>query len=154
MDSKQPAQGPVKTECDCPAVGLKAGQGIVWGDARWIGLRNLIRVCTERNGPCGRQRTVSYYISSLPADAKALLEYIRGHWAGGGERPAPHPGRAVPGGRLMSVPGHELAVMGILRRVVLNMVRTVQQNFRQDVSIVLLRDRIGRHPWILAATLP
>ena len=26
--------------------------------------------------------------------------------------------------------------------------------FSADVSIGLLRDRIGRHPWILAAALP
>ena len=44
--------------------------------------------------------------------------------------------------------------MGILRRAALNMVRTVQQNFSEDVFMGLLRDRIGRHPWILAAALP
>ena len=50
--------------------------------------------------------------------------------------------------------GHGPAVMGILRRAALNMIRTVQQNFSADVSMGLLRDRIGRHPWILAAALP
>ena len=50
--------------------------------------------------------------------------------------------------------GHGPATMGILRRAVLNMVRTIQQNFGADVSIGLLRDRTGRHPWILAAVLP
>ncbi len=49
--------------------------------------------------------------------------------------------------------GHGLAVMDILRRTALNMVRTVQQHFSADVSIGLLRDRIGRHPRILAAAL-
>ena len=44
--------------------------------------------------------------------------------------------------------------MGIFRRAALNMVRTVQQNLDTNVSIGLLRDRIGRHPWILAAALP
>ena len=39
-------------------------------------------------------------------------------------------------------------------KVALNMVRMIQQNFSADVSIGLLRDRIGRHPWILAAALP
>lgn len=33
-------------------------------------------------------------------------------------------------------------------------VRTIQQNFRPDVSIGLLRDRIGHQPWPLASTLP
>ncbi len=50
--------------------------------------------------------------------------------------------------------GHEPAVMGSLGRVALNMVRTVQQNLGTHVSIGLLRDWIGRHPWILATALP
>ena len=50
--------------------------------------------------------------------------------------------------------GHGPAVMGIFRRAALNMVRTVQQNLGTDVSIRLLRDRIGRHSWILATALP
>ena len=37
--------------------------------------------------------------------------------------------------------------------VALNTVRTIQQHFRLDVSIGLLRDRIGRQPWILASAL-
>ena len=91
-----------------------------------------------------------YYISSQPVDAEAL---VRGH-------------RGVENGlhrtldmqfredncRLRT--GHGLAMMGIFRRVALNMVRTVQQYFSTDVSIGLLRDKIGRHPWILAAALP
>ena len=44
--------------------------------------------------------------------------------------------------------------MGIFRRAALNIVRTMQQNFSPDVSISLLRDKIGHHPWILAAALP
>lgn len=35
----------------------------------------------------------------------------------------------------------------------LNMVRTVQQNVVLNVSIGLLRDRIGRHSWILTTAL-
>ncbi len=46
------------------------------------------------------------------------------------------------------------AVMGILRRTALNRLRTLQRNFSPDVSIGLLRDRIGRRPWLLAAALP
>ena len=46
----------------------------------WPGLRSLIRVQAERNGPRGRQRSVRYYISSRPVDAEALLELVRGHW--------------------------------------------------------------------------
>ena len=39
---------------------------------------------------------------------------------------------------------HGPAVMGILRQVVLNMMRTVQQNCSSDGSIGLLRNKIGR----------
>ena len=50
--------------------------------------------------------------------------------------------------------GHGPAVMGILHRAALNMVPTMQQNCSVDVSIGLMWDRIGRHPWILTAGLP
>ena len=47
----------------------------------WPGLRSLVRVQAERNGPRGRrQRSVRYYISSRLADMAALLELVRGHW--------------------------------------------------------------------------
>jgi predicted transposase YbfD/YdcC len=119
----------------------------------WPGLRSLIRVRTERRGPRRRQRAVRYYISSRPVDAEALLALVRGHWG-------------VENGlyRTLDIQfreddcrlrtGHGPAVMGIFRRAALNRVRTVQQNLSADVSIGLLRDRIGRHPWILAAALP
>ena len=129
-----------------------------WADPdAWPGLRSLIRVRTERRGPRRRQRAVRYYISSLPVDAAALLALVRGHWR-------------VPSGRGNGLHctldmqfreddcrlrrGHGPVVMGILRRAALNMVCTVQQNFSADVSIGLLRDKIGRHPWTLAAALP
>ena len=50
--------------------------------------------------------------------------------------------------------GNAPAVMGILRRAALNMVHTVQQQFRSYGSIGLLRERIGRQPWLLAPSLP
>ena len=119
----------------------------------WPGLRSLVRVQTERNGPRGRQRSVRYYISSRPPDAAALLERVRGHW---GVENGLH--------RTLDVPfreddcrmrtGHAPAVMAVLRRAALNMVRTIQRKLETDVSIGLLRDRIGRQPWILAAALP
>ena len=118
------------------------------------GLRSLIRVQAERTGPRGRrQRSVRYYISSRPAQAQALLDLARGHW---GVENGLH--------RTLDVQfreddcrirrGHGPAVMGILRRAALNMVRTVQQNLSSYVSIGLLRDRIGRQPWLLAPSLP
>ena len=120
----------------------------------WPGLRSLIRVQAERTGPRGRrQRSVRYYISNRPVDAAALLELVRGHW--GGENGL-H--------RTLDVQfreddcrirtGHAPAVMGILRRAALNMVRTVQRNLGTHVSIGLLRDCIGRQPWLLAPSLP
>ena len=119
----------------------------------WPGLRSLIRVQAERHGPGGRrQRSVRYYISSRPVDAQALLALVRGHW---GVENGLH--------RILDMQfreddcrmrrGHAPAVMGILRRAALNMVRTVQQNFRPDLSIGLLRDKIGRNPALLAPIL-
>ena len=94
-----------------------------------------------------------YYIESQPVDAQALLALVRSHW---GVENGLH--------RTLDVQfredacrmrtGHAPAVMGILRRAALNMLRTLQQHFSKDVSIGLLRDRIGRQPWILAAALP
>ena len=49
---------------------------------------------------------------------------------------------------------HAPAVMAILQRTSLNMLRTIQRKLEMDVSIGLLRERIGRQPWILAAALP
>ena len=119
----------------------------------WPGLRSLVRVQAERNGPRGRQRSVCYYITSRPPNAEALLELVRGHW---GVENGLH--------RTLDLQfreddcrmrkGHAPAVMAILRRAALNMVRTIQRKLETDVSIGLLRDRIGRQPWILAAALP
>ncbi len=90
---------------------------------------------------------------ALPVDAEKMLAIVRGHW---GIENGLHRTQDVlfreDDCRLRT--GHGPAVMGILRRAALNMVRTVQQNFSTDVSIGLLRDQIGRHPWILAAALP
>ena len=119
----------------------------------WPGLRSLVRVQAERNGPRGRQRSVRYYISSCPPKAEALLALVRGHW---GVENGLH--------RTLDVQfreddcrmrkGNAPAVMAVLRRAALNMLRTIQRKLETDVSIGLLRDRIGRRPWILAAALP
>ncbi|MCY4522075.1 MAG: ISAs1 family transposase [Caldilineaceae bacterium] len=94
-----------------------------------------------------------YYIASRPVDAQALLALVRSHWR-------------VENGlhRTLDVQfredacrmrtGHAPAVMGILRRAALNMLRTLQQHSGKDVFIGLLRDRIGCQPWILASALP
>ena len=124
----------------------------------WPGLRSLIRVQAERTGPRGRrQRSVRYHISSRPVDAQALLDLVRGHWRGSS-------GRGNGLHRTLDVQfredacrmrtGHAPAVMAILHRAALNLLRTLQQHSGKDVSIGLLRDRIGRRPWILANTLP
>ena len=121
--------------------------------ADWPGLCRLIRVQTERRDSRKRQRSVRYYISSRPGDAEVLLALVRGHW---GVENGLHRTLDVQfredDCRLRT--GNGPAVMGIFRRAALNMVRTVQQNLGTHVSIGLLRDRIGRHPWILAAALP
>ena len=119
-------------------------------------MARLIRVRTERNGSDGRQRSGRYCISSLPVDAEALLELVRGHWRvpsgrGNGLHRTLDVEFREDDGRLRR--GHAPAVMGILRRAVLNMVHTLQQNFRLDLSIGLLRDKIGRNPAPLAPIL-
>ena len=119
----------------------------------WPGLRSLVRVQAERTGPRGyRSRSVRHCISSRPPKAEALLELVRGHW---GVENGLH--------RTLDVQfreddcrmrtGNAPAVMAILRRAALNMVKTFQQQCEPDVSIGLLRDRIGRQPWILAPIL-
>ena len=117
--------------------------------AEWLGLCRLIRVHTERRGPRSCQRSVRYYISSRPVDAAALLELVRGHWrVPSGRENGLHRTLDVQfredDGRLRT--GRGPAVMGIFRRAALNVVRTVQQNVGPNVSIGLLRDRIGRYP--------
>ena len=49
--------------------------------------------------------------------------------------------------------GYVSAIMGTLRRTALNMVRTVQQKFRPDLSIGPLRDKIGSNSALLAPIL-
>ena len=112
---------------------------------------------TERNGPDGRQRAVRYYISSRSVDAEAPYW----HWS------ATTGGNPSGGGnglhRTLDVPfredncrlrrDHGPAVMGILRRAALNIVRMVQQNFKPDLSIRLLRDKIRRNPVLLIPRL-
>ncbi|MCY3659357.1 MAG: ISAs1 family transposase [Caldilineaceae bacterium] len=116
----------------------------------WPDLRSLVRVQAERTGPRGRrQRSVRYYISSRSPKAEALLALVRGHWRG----PS---GRGNGLHRTLDVQfreddcllrrGHAPAVMAILHRAALNMVKTFQQPFEPDVSMGLLRDRIGRQP--------
>ena len=106
-----------------------------------------------REGGYRRQRSVRYCISSRPPNAEALLALVRGHW---GVENGLH--------RTLDVQfreddcrmrtGHAPAVMAILQRAALNMLGTIQRKLETDVSIGLLRDRLGRQPWILAAALP
>ena len=100
----------------------------------WPGLRSLVRVQAERNGPRGRQRSVRYYITSRPADAAALLELVRGHWGveNGLHRTLDMQFREDD---CRMRKGHAPAVMAILRRAALNMVRTIQRKLETDVSI-------------------
>ena len=65
----------------------------------WPGLRSLVRVQAERNGPRGRQRSVRHCITSRPRGRRGPAG-TGARPLGGRERPAPHPGRAVPRGRL------------------------------------------------------
>ena len=77
--------------------------------------------------------------------AATLLELVRGHWSieNGLHRTLDMQFREDDC-RMRT--GNAPAVMGILRRTVLNMIRTMQRKLETDVSIGLLRDRIERHP--------
>ncbi|MYD89590.1 MAG: transposase [Caldilineaceae bacterium SB0662_bin_9] len=116
----------------------------------WPGLHTLVRVRTERN----RYRATD--------SAPCATSFPAGRWP-------PSPAAAGPWGienglhRTLDVQfreddcrlrrGHAPAVMVILRRAAMNLVRTVQQHFRPDLSIGLLRDKIGRNPVLLAPIL-
>ena len=74
----QPLKMPSGAPARCWAVPASAS-GVAAPD-KWSSLCNLIRVQAERNGPRGRPRAVRHCTASLPVDAEALLERIRGHW--------------------------------------------------------------------------
>ena len=127
--------------------------------AAWPGLCRLIRVQTERRGPRGEEAAFRALLHLEPARGTPRPCW---HWsaATGGCPLGARTACTAPldvqfredDCRLRT--GNGPAVMGIFRRAALNRVRTVQQNLGTHVSIGLLRDRIGRHPWILAAALP
>lgn len=47
---------------------------------RWEGLRSLVRIISERRVAQSVQTETRYFISSLPADARAILKAKRSHW--------------------------------------------------------------------------
>ena len=113
-----------RERCLCTVLG---GPGLgewVAHPEEWPGLRSLIRVQAEHIGPRSRrQRSVRYYISGRRT-RRPLLALVRGHW---GVENSLH--------RTLDVQfreddcrmrtGHAPAVMVILRRTVLNMLRTI-----------------------------
>ncbi len=135
---------------------VERGVGLPEAVDRWPGLRSLIRVHTEHRGSRGRrQHSVRHYNSSLPVDAETLLALVRGHWAVENDLHRPLNMQFQEDAcRMCNGHGPAVMGMGILRRTTLNMLRTLQHNISADVSIGLLRDRIGRRPWSLASALP
>ena len=95
------------------------------------------------------------YTVSRPMDIEDLLAIIRGHWRvpscreNGLHRVLNmqfREDRLPPAqGSCPRRHGHPAAA--------LNMVRTLQHNFKPDLSIGLLRDKIGRNPALLALIL-
>jgi predicted transposase YbfD/YdcC len=102
-------------------------QDIAWlrHQDRWAGLQSLIRVESRRL--VGDQESVDcrYFISSLPADAAALLGAIRGHW---GIENQLHwvldMSFGEDGSRVRKGYGPEN--LGLLRRIALNLLRKEQ----------------------------
>lgn len=134
----------------CTVLGASGLGEWVADPEEWPGLRSLIRMQAERNGPHGRRsRSMPCHISSQ----HVLLELVRGH-------------SGVENGLYLTLDvqfredsycmrkGNAPAVMSILYRTALHMMRTLQGKLQTDVSIGLLRDRIGGQLWILASALP
>ena len=55
---------------------------LAWLDPRgaWPGLRSVAAVAGERRGGEPAAAEVRYYLTSLPADARAVAAAVRGHW--------------------------------------------------------------------------
>jgi predicted transposase YbfD/YdcC len=51
------------------------------GQEDWVGLRTLAMVIGERRMPEKTTRKVRFFITSLPSDAKQVLQRVREHWS-------------------------------------------------------------------------
>jgi len=66
---------------ECWSTSNPAYLSLIRGQENWMGLRSIAMVACTRILAGKETKTLRYYISSLPSDAKRLLHIVRRHWA-------------------------------------------------------------------------
>jgi predicted transposase YbfD/YdcC len=66
---------------ECWSTSDPAYLNLIRGNENWIGLQSITMVASTRILAGKETKTLRYYISSLPSDAKRLLHIVRRHWA-------------------------------------------------------------------------
>ena len=106
---------------------------------KWDGLRSIIKIESYTDSREKRKPDTRYYISSLPADAKKILESVRSHWA---IENSLHWVLDMSFNEDLSRIRRENSPenMAVIKHIALNMIRKIQQK-RQ--SIKALRKKAG-----------
>ncbi len=65
---------------ECWAVDLEEYLGLICKREQWAGLKSIVRMVSHRQIDEKVEVQTRYFISSLPADAKAILKVKRNHW--------------------------------------------------------------------------
>jgi predicted transposase YbfD/YdcC len=65
---------------ECWAIGDGEYLAYLRNHKRWTGLRSIIRIIAKREFSEKVETQISYFISSLPADAQTILKAKRSHW--------------------------------------------------------------------------
>ncbi len=65
---------------ECWAVDLEEYLGLIRKREQWAGLKSIVRMVSHRQIDEKVEVQTRYFISSLPADAKAILKVKRNHW--------------------------------------------------------------------------
>lgn len=66
---------------ECWSTSNPAYLNLIRGQENWTGLQSIAIVASTRILAGKETKTLRYYISSLPSDAKRLLHIVRRHWA-------------------------------------------------------------------------
>jgi predicted transposase YbfD/YdcC len=66
---------------ECWSTSDPAYLNLIRGKENWTGLQSIAMVASTRIVAGKETKTLRYYISSLPSDAKRLLHIVRRHWA-------------------------------------------------------------------------
>jgi len=65
---------------ECWAIDDEESLAYLRNHARWSGLKSIVRIISKREIGEKVEIQISYFISSLPADAQAILKAKRSHW--------------------------------------------------------------------------